>query len=154
MTTLYFSTTIKAPIQTVFDAARDIGLHQESTNTTNEKAIAGRTSGLIELYETVTFKAKHFGVYLTHTSKITEMKIPYYFVDEMIKGLFQSFRHRHSFEEKNGITIMTDEIQYETPFGILGKLFNSLLLKKHLQNFLLERNRILKEWIENQLPQI
>lgn len=154
MTTLYFSTTIKAPIQTVFDAARDIGLHQESTNTTDEKAIAGRTTGLIELHETVTFKAKHFWVYLTHTSKITEMKIPYYFVDEMIKGQFQSFRHRHSFEEKNGITIMTDEIQYETPFGILGKIFNSLLLKKHLQNFLLERNRILKEWIENQLPQI
>lgn len=47
MATIYLETLIKADIHTVFDLARDIDLHQKSTRKTNEKAIAGRTSGLI-----------------------------------------------------------------------------------------------------------
>jgi len=42
-------TSIKAPIQIVFDCARSIDIHQLSTAKTNEKAIFGRTSGLCEL---------------------------------------------------------------------------------------------------------
>lgn len=152
MTIIRLSTSINAPVQIVFDTARDIGFHEKSTGKTNEKAIAGRTSGCIGLNETVTFRARHFGVYLTHTSRITEMEIPDYFVDEMVEGRFKSFRHFHLFEEKNGKTIMTDEIRYETPFGIFGKLFDAFLLRKHLHDFLLERNTILKEYVEKQLP--
>jgi ligand-binding SRPBCC domain-containing protein len=68
-----------------------------------------------------------------------------YFVDEMEKGKFKSFKHEHFFEEENGFTIMKDKFQYETPFGIFGKLFDVLFLKRHLTNFLLERNKVLKE---------
>ncbi|MGN7808535.1 SRPBCC family protein [Flavobacterium sp. 22076] len=67
-----------------------------------------------------------------------------YFVDEMEKGKFKSFKHEHIFEEENGFTIMKDKLQYETPFGIFGELFDILFLEKHLTNFLLERNKILK----------
>ena len=73
-----------------------------------------------------------------------------YFVDEMEEGKFKSFRHEHVFEEQNGITIMKDHLQYETPFGIFGKVFDSLFLKKRLIRFLLERNKILKEVAEKQ----
>ncbi|WP_317235663.1 hypothetical protein [Flavobacterium pectinovorum] len=72
-----------------------------------------------------------------------------YFVDEMEEGKFKSFRHEHFFEEKNGVTIMTDQLQYETPFGIIGKLFDTLFLKNHLTNFLSMRNEILKKISEN-----
>ena len=66
-----------------------------STSETGEKAIAGRTKGLIELNETVTWRAKHLGVWQNLTSKITEFNSPYYFVDEMVSGAFKSFRHEH-----------------------------------------------------------
>lgn len=149
MTTIHLITKIKAPIQTVFDVSRDIDVHQRSTLQSHEKAIAGRTSGLIELSETVTWKGKHFGFYLKHQSKITEMETPNYFVDEMVKGHFKSFRHEHTFVSQNGITVMIDFLQYETPFGIFGKLFDHLLLQKHLTDFLLKRNEILKDLAEN-----
>ncbi len=71
-----------------------------------------------------------------------------YFVDEMEEGKFKTFKHEHFFEEENGITIMTDKLHYETPFGSLGKLFDVLFLKKHLTQFLLERNKILKKTAE------
>ena len=149
MTTIHLITKIKAPIQTVFDVSRDIDVHLRSTFQSNEKAIAGRTSGLIELNETVTWRGKHFGCYLKHQSKITEMESPNYFVDEMVHGHFKSFRHEHTFVSQNGITVMIDFLQYETPFGIFGKLFDHLLLQKHLTDFLLKRNEILKDLAEN-----
>ena len=148
MTTIHLTTKIKSSIQTVFDASRNIDVHQQSASKSNESATAGVTSGLIDLNETVTWRGKHFGFYLTHKSKITAMNFYDYFVDEMEEGKFKTFRHEHFFEEKSGVTTMTDKLQYETPFGILGKCFDSLFLKKHLIKFLLERNKILKEIAE------
>jgi len=149
MTTINLTTKIKAPKQIVFDASRNINIHQQSASFSKEKAIAGVTSGLINLDETVTWRGKHFGFYLTHKSRITAMNLYDYFVDEMEKGKFKSFKHEHFFEEENGFIIMKDKLQYETPFGIFGKLFDVLFLKRHLINFLLERNKVLKEISEN-----
>jgi len=81
MTTINLTTKIKAPIQTVFDASRNIDIHQLSASKSNEKAIAGVTFGLIYLNETVTWRAKHFGFYLTHKSRITAMTLYEYFID-------------------------------------------------------------------------
>lgn len=145
MTTINLITKIKAPKQIVFDTSRNIDIHQQSASPTNEKAISGVISGLINLNETVTWHGKHFGFYLTHKSRITAMTFYDYFVDEMEEGNFKSFKHEHFFEEENGVTIMKDHLQYETPFGILGRIFDSLFLKKHLTQFLLERNKVLKE---------
>ena len=144
MTTINLTTKIKASKQIVFDASRNIDIHQQSASPAKEKATDGVTSGLINLSETVTWRGKHFGFYLTHQSRITAMNFYDYFVDEMERGKFKSFKHEHFFEEENGITIMKDKLQYETPFRIFGKLFDILFLEKHLTNFLLERNKVLK----------
>ena len=148
MTTINLKTKVNAPIQKVFDINRDIDIHQKSTSKTNEVAIAGVTSGLINLNESVTWRGKHFGIYLTHKSRMTAMNFYDYFVDEMEEGKFKSFRHEHFFEELNGVTTMTDKLCYETPFGFFGQLFYYLFLKKYLTNFLLERNQVLKELSE------
>jgi len=145
MTTINLTTKIKATKQIVFDASRNIDIHQKSASKTSEKAISGVTSGLINLNETVTWRGKHFGFYLTHKSRITAMNFYDYFVDEMEKGKFKYFKHEHLFEEKNGITIMKDKLEYETPFGIFGELFDILFLEKHMTQFLLERNKVLKD---------
>ncbi len=150
MTEINLTTKINATKQTVFDASKNIDIHQKSASSSKEKAITGITSGLINLNETVTWRGKHFGFYLTHKSRITAMNLYDYFVDEMEEGKFKSFKHEHFFEEENGITIMKDKLQYETPFGIFGKLFDFLFLEKHLTSFLLERNKVLKEVSEMQ----
>jgi len=145
MTTIDLKTNIKAPILTVFDISRDISEHEASTKNTREKAIAGVTSGKISLGETVTWRAKHFGFYLKHTSIISEFESPTYFVDEMVKGVFKSLRHEHIFKETKDITEMADIFTYEVPYGILGRVFNYLILKSYLTKFLLERNQHIKQ---------
>ena len=149
MTQIKTSTTINAPIEIVFNNCRNIDIHQYSASKTNEKAIVGRTSGLIDKGETVTWKGKHFGIYIQHQSIISEMDYPNYFVDEQLKGQFKSFKHQHFFTQKENQTIMTDILDYETPFGFIGKLFDKLLLVNHLTNFIIYRNAILKELSEN-----
>ncbi|KQS91956.1 SRPBCC family protein [Chryseobacterium sp. Leaf394] len=144
MSKIHLTTIIQADIQTVFDLARDIDLHQKSTFQTGEVAIAGRTSGLIELGETVTWRAKHLGVVQTHTSKITAMEKPYHFTDIMIKGTFKCFKHQHIFRQDGKNTVMTDILEFESPFGIFGKLFNYFFLKNYMTKFLIERNKLIK----------
>ena len=137
-------TNINAPIQKVFDLSRSIDLHIESTKQTGERAIAGRTSGLIELGETVTWQAKHFGIWQNLTSKITEFNSPSFFVDEMVNGAFKSFRHEHHFSQVDGYTVMKDVFVFESPFGVLGRLVNSLILKRYMTNLLAKRNAVIK----------
>ena len=148
MNEIILLTSINAPIQMVFDCARSIDIHQLSTAKTNEKAIAGKTSGLCELGDEVTWRAKHFGIYQTLSSKITKLKEPFYFQDCMVKGAFSFIKHDHFFEETDGIVLMKDVFTYGVPYGIFGKLFNRIILKKYMTNLLVERNRVIKEVAE------
>jgi ligand-binding SRPBCC domain-containing protein len=150
MPTVHLTTIIHAPIEKVFDAARSIDLHINSMQHTSEKAIAGRISGLIEEGETVTWQAKHLFATRIFTSKITALKFPLYFVDEMIEGDFKMLKHQHHFKSINEGTEMKDEFYYESPFGMIGKIFNSIFLTSYMKNLLVKRNNVLKIFIENE----
>ncbi|MCT4665979.1 MAG: SRPBCC family protein [Flavobacteriales bacterium] len=149
MPLIELETEINAPIKIVFDLSRSIDLHKISTKHTNEKAIAGITTGLINKNESVTWKAKHFGVYQTLTSKITELEIPNYFVDEMEKGIFKSFKHQHIFKESKNKTLMIDIFDYKLPLGLIGKFADILFLEKYIKSFLKIRNQTIKEYAES-----
>ena len=151
MPIIILQTEIKAPIEKVFDLARSIDLHKVSTAQTNEAAIAGKTSGLIELGESVTWRAKHLGFYQTLTSKVTVFEFPNKFTDEMVSGIFKSFKHEHVFKEKNGKTLMIDIFDYKAPLGIIGKLVDLIFLKQYMSSFLSKKNTILKDYAESNL---
>jgi len=108
MPVIEIDTLINASIQKCFDLSRSIDLHVHSMKHTNEVAITGVTSGLIHLNETVTWKAKHFGLFFTMTIKITAIQAPDYFVDEQVKGPFKKLKHTHQFRLENRHTLMTD----------------------------------------------
>ena len=149
MPTINLTTEINAPIEICFDLSRSIDLHKHSMEHTGEEAIAGRTSGLIEDSEFVTWQAKHFGVTQYLTSKISNFRKPYIFRDEQTKGIFDFFRHDHIFEEKDGKTVMTDVFEYRAPFGFLGNIADGLFLQKYMTNLLLQRNKVIKEVAES-----
>ena len=149
MPVIEIKTKIKATLEICFDLSASIELHQLSTGRTKEKAITGRTSGIIQLNETVTWEAIHFGIKQKLTSVISQYNRPFHFRDEQVKGAFKKFKHDHYFEAQGGLVIVTDRFEYESPFGIFGKLFNRLVLTKYMERFLLERNKIIKEYAES-----
>lgn len=148
MSTIHLTTFIAAPVDRVFDLSRSIGLHKISAIDTNEKAIAGITSGLINENETVTWQARHLYKTRRFTSKITVMKKSDHFTDEMISGDFKSYRHEHHFKTTANGTLMIDMISFECPYGFIGKLFSAFYLKNYLEKFLIHRNKIIKEYAE------
>ncbi|HEY0652468.1 MAG TPA: SRPBCC family protein, partial [Chryseosolibacter sp.] len=140
MTTIELRCEIKATRDVCFDLSRSIEVHKLSTATSHEQAVGGCTKGLIEEGEWVKWKAKHFFIPQTLTVQIREMKEFRYFVDEMIDGPFKSMKHEHRFEAEHGKTIMSDKLEYEVPFGIVGKLFDKLILKSYMTDLLKKRN--------------
>lgn len=149
MATITLETRINAPIETCFNLSRNIDVHQLSAGQTREKAVAGRINGLIELGETVTWEAIHFGIKQHLTVKITQLKFPYLFVDEMVSGAFKAMKHIHRFAPTEHGTLMTDEFSYTTPLSVLGRLFDVLILKRYMTAFLQKRNGLLKQLAEN-----
>ena len=141
---------IHAPITVCFDLARNIDVHLQTTGKTNERAVAGITSGLIEKGQTVTWEATHLGVRQKLTAKITEMERPYRFVDVMVKGAFHSFTHIHEFVESGTGTIMKDTFSYKSPLGILGILVDKLFLERYMREFIVSRAEGLKELAEQE----
>jgi ligand-binding SRPBCC domain-containing protein len=79
---------------------------------------------------------------------------PYHsFTDEMVKGPFKHIKHIHTFEYIDDKTIMTDEFYYKSPLGILGSLFNALVLTSYMKRLLIKRNDTIKQYAESNLWQ-
>lgn len=148
MPTLFLETQIQAPAEVCFDLMRDVRIHTETTAQTNEKAVAGVTDGMIGLGQTVTFEGTHFGMRQRLTVEVTEFERPRLFVDEMIEGRFSSFKHVHEFVRVRSGTLMRDTLIWKSPFGILGKIVDKLVLERHLRGLVTSRNKRLKEIAE------
>jgi ligand-binding SRPBCC domain-containing protein len=149
MPTIHLTTFIAAPVERVFDLSRSIELHKKAMARTGEQAVAGTTMGLIGLNETVTWKAKH--LYKTRIMKvrITEMKPPYSFTDEMVEGTFRSMKHEHHFKPIENGTLAIDFFNFETPYGALGKMINNVFLRRYMERLLEQRNQMIREYAES-----
>jgi ligand-binding SRPBCC domain-containing protein len=117
MTRIHLETHIDAPIELVFDLARDLDLHARSMAASSERAVGGRTSGRIDQGEAVTWRARHFGLWWSLTSLITIVEPPTRFVDVQERGPFAWFRHEHRFASIEGGTRMADDWEHVSPSG-------------------------------------
>jgi len=149
MSQIILETLINASAEICFDLMRDIRIHAQTTAQTNEKAVAGVTDGMISVGQTVTFEGTHFGIRQRLTVKVVEFDRPRLFVDEMTEGSFKTFKHRHEFFPQNRRTLMRDTLTWTSPFGVLGKIVDKLLLERHLIDLVSTRNSKLKEIAES-----
>lgn len=150
MPLIELETLIRAPIERCFDLARSIDFHERTATHTRERAVAGRTQGLIELGEEVTFSARHFGLRQRLTAKVTAFDRPRHFRDEMLRGAFATLRHDHRFEARGDATLMRDELYFEAPLGPLGRIAERAVLVRYLTDFLRTRAQILREHAESE----
>jgi ligand-binding SRPBCC domain-containing protein len=142
-------TKIAAPAEICFDAARSLDAHVESASFSSEKLVApGKLHGYLELGDLVCFEGRHFGVKQRFCARIIEMDRPHRFTDEMVRGAFQSMRHIHVFEENDGITTMTDTLDWRAPLGPLGRFADWMFLVRHMRYFVETKQRALKRIIE------
>lgn len=141
-------TLIAAPAERAFDASRDIDFHTKTQQHAGERAVSGVTTGLIGMDEEVTFEARHFGLRLHHSARITAFEPPLRFVDSMTRGAFKSFVHEHRFEAREGGVLMIDTIELRAPLGILGRFAEWLFLDRYIERLQQARAAEIKAYCE------
>ena len=71
---------------------------------------------------------------------------PEKFEDIMKKGPFRSWHHVHRFIEKDGGTVVHDEVDYKLPMGVLGRIFGSRNVRNRLNRmFRARENRLIRD---------
>jgi ligand-binding SRPBCC domain-containing protein len=153
MVTIRETVLIQAPIERCFDLARSVEVHVLGNIHFREsaEAIGGRTTGLIELGERVTWRARHFWMWHELTSEITSFQSPAYFQDVMVRGIFRSMTHDHYFRQlPSGQTEMRDVFLFAAPIPVLGRLAEVLFLARYMRKLLLERNRVIRQVAESE----
>lgn len=138
-------TALPVSVERAFDVSRDIDLHVASMTKSRERAIAGTTTGLIGPGEAVTWQAWHLGVRFRMTSRIVEFERPVRFVDSQVRGPFRRLSHEHRFVPTPAGCDMFDDIEFEAPFGPLGRLVERLILSRYMKELIDQRNRTLQE---------
>ena len=86
-----------------------------------------------------------FGISMGWQTEICEIQIQKHFIDRQLKGPYKVWEHTHSFIEKKNGVLMTDVINYELPFGIVGKLVEKLLVKRKVKSIFSYRKTILEK---------
>ncbi len=98
------------------------------------------------------------GIPVSWMTEITQVTPMNYFVDEQRKGPYQLWHHQHHFKSIDGGTEMVDFVHYRVPFGLLGNLANSLLVKKELKKIFTYRYQKIGElfgkWEEDEIELI
>ena len=77
------------------------------------------------------------------TTLITKYSKPNIFIDQQLKGPYSLWHHTHTFKEKDGGTLITDQVVYGVPFGVIGRLLHLIYIKHDLKSIFRYRYKIL-----------
>lgn len=85
---------------------------------------------------------------LGHSEWVTEIKhiVPgKEFVDEQRIGPYRFWYHYHKIEELGSGVKMIDQVNYMPPYGVFGKIMNSLLIQSRLEEIFDYRKQVLHQ---------
>lgn len=86
-----------------------------------------------------------FGIKTTWVTEITHVRDLEYFVDEQRIGPYRIWHHQHFIEPIEGGVLMKDIVTYEPPFGFLGRIANSIIIRKKLKEIFDYRTKAVEE---------
>jgi ligand-binding SRPBCC domain-containing protein len=150
MPVIRIETLIHAPIDRCFDLTRSIDLHTRSTGRTAERAIAGRTTGLMHAGELVTWRARHFGLTQNLTTCMAQLVRPTHMRTTLVRGTFARMIHDHDFRVTGEGTLMQDTFDFAAPLGLLGWIAEQLVVTRYMKRFLKERALVIKAVAESE----
>jgi ligand-binding SRPBCC domain-containing protein len=88
----------------------------------------------LDVGTTIIYRIRWLGVPLSWVTRIDEFERNRRFVDVQIRGPYRWWRHEHTFEGRNGQTLVRDTVRYELPLGILGTIVHRLVVRHQLRD--------------------
>ncbi len=93
----------------------------------------------------INYKLRVRGLPLRWTSEIQEWNPPMRFVDLQTRGPYKLWRHTHTFIAEGNNTRIIDEVLYDLPFGPLGKIVHTLMVKSDVEEIFHYRETKIRE---------
>jgi len=98
----------------------------------------------------ITYKVSPLlNIKMNWVTEITHVKDKHFFVDEQRMGPYSMWHHQHFFEQSEGGVMMTDIVTYIPPFGILGVIANSVIIKRQLESIFDYRFKVMDKKFNN-----
>jgi ligand-binding SRPBCC domain-containing protein len=88
------------------------------------------------------------GIPVRWTSRIIDWTPPHSFVDEQVRGPYRTWHHTHRFVAEGDSTRITDEVLYDLPFGILGRIVHRMKVKSDVEKIFAFREQKIREMFE------
>lgn len=94
----------------------------------------------------ITYKVSPImGIQMDWCTEITHVIDKKYFVDEQRFGPYAMWHHQHHFKVVDGGIEMTDIVNYAIPFGILGRMMNSIMVSNEIEKIFSYREKKIAE---------
>jgi ligand-binding SRPBCC domain-containing protein len=136
---------LPAPLERIFDFFSDAGNLQELTPGWVNFEIVTPRPILLRAGTLIDYRLRIRGIPVTWRTLIKVWDPPFRFVDEQVRGPYRKWEHEHTFEAKDGGTLMRDCVTYAAPFGFLT---HALFVNRDVRRiFEFRRETLLKrEW--------
>lgn len=86
-----------------------------------------------------------FNLPVRWTTEITQVDEPHLFIDEQRFGPYRMWHHEHHFRALDGGVEVEDLIHYALPFGPLGAVAHTLMVRRQLDEIFSHRRNVLAE---------
>lgn len=139
---------IAAPIDRVFH------FHDDTRNllriTPPSIKVTIETMGEPGLGYEVVLKVRQFGLFtMRWRVRITEYEPPTLMSDEQVSGPFAYWKQTRRLREVEGGTELTDIVEYRAPLGILGRIANTLVIRRQVLEMFTYRQQMTKQILES-----
>ena len=135
---------IDAPIENVFEFfSRAENLEQITPPWLNFHIVSVEPAP-IQKGSLIKYRLRWGPVPLRWTTEITEWQPPFRFQDVQLSGPYRLWRHTHTFEARDGGTLMADVVDYELPLGILGDIAHALVVRRDVERIFGYRTTVME----------
>jgi ligand-binding SRPBCC domain-containing protein len=93
------------------------------------------------------------GMPVRWTTLITLYEPPHRFIDLQQKGPYAYWHHTHTFTETPDGTLITDEVRYAVPYGLLGQAARVLFVERQLDHIFRQRSYVIEEIFDHEKEQ-
>ena len=137
------TTTLRGDIAHVFAFFRNPRNLEELTPPWLGFRVVSSTDDTVRAGTRIRYRLRLHGVPLKWESRITEYEENSRFADEQLSGPYSRWYHRHTFRAVEGGVLMTDVVEYQLPFGPLGRFVHWLVVRHQLRAIFDYRTKVI-----------
>ena len=123
---------VKAPLDEVFAFFSDPGNLESLTPPWLGFRIIHASDSPVRLGTRIRYRLRLNGIPLRWESVISEFEAGRMFADEQVRGPYRHWYHRHLFGTVDGGVEIEDLVEYELPFGVLGRIVHAAIVRRQL----------------------